>query len=329
MRRVVAACVGTALALGLLAADPSPVAAQAKVPRVGVISPLDPSASWFADGLRDGLKELGYVDGKTIALEFRWASGRFDRLPELAAELVRLDVDVIVAGVTQASLAAKAATRSIPIVMVGVGDPVAVGLVDSLARPGGNVTGTSTVAVDIVGKQFELLRELDPNLSRVGVLWNPANQAFQSLQAQQAESAARASGVALQFFAVTDPEDLQGTIATLQSANLQTVLILVDPLFTLHRYAIAKRLTDARLIAVSGVREFAESGGLMAYGASYIHASRRAAIYVDRILKGAKPAELPVERSDRFELVINLRTARQLGIDIPPALLARADEVIE
>jgi putative ABC transport system substrate-binding protein len=329
MRRRARAWAGLGLAAGLLAAAASAAWAQAKMPRVGVLSPIDPSVTWFADGLREGLRELGYVEGRTIALEFRWASGRFERLPELAADLVRSDVDVIVAGVTQASLAAKAATRSIPIVMVGVGDPVAVGLVESLARPGGNVTGTSAVAADVVGKQLELLKELDPSLARVGVLWNPANAAFQSLQLRQAELAGRASGVALRFVPVEAPEALEKAIATLRDESLKGVLVLADPLFSLHRQALTDLLAAGRLAAVSGGREFADGGGLMAYGPSYVHASRRAAMYVDRILKGARPAELPVEQSDRFELIINLRTARTLGVDIPPTLLTRADEVIE
>ena len=301
----------------------------AKVPRVGVLSAGDPSVPWLASELRNGLSELGYVEGRTIALEFRWAAGRLERLPELAAELVKLEVDVIVALVTQASLAAKAATRSIPIVMAGVGDPVAVGLVDSLAHPGGNITGTSSVVVDVVGKQFELLKELDPTLSRIGVLWNPANPAFQTLQVQQAELAGRASGIELRLLPVKAPEEFDAAFATLRGEKIRAVHALPDPLFSIHWRTIANLLAEGRLLAVSGIRDFADAGGLMSYGPSLRQASRRATVYVDRILKGAKPADLPVEQSDRFELVINLRTARMLGVEIPSALLARADEVIE
>jgi putative tryptophan/tyrosine transport system substrate-binding protein len=329
MRRHPAAWPAIILGVALLAATAAPAPAQTKVPRIGVLSPLDPGATWFSEGLRAGLADHGYVEGKTIQIEFRWAHGDFARLPALAAELVRLDVDLIVAGVTQASLAARTATRTIPIVMVGVGDPVAVGLVDTLARPGGNVTGTSTVAIDVVGKQFELLRELDPRLSRIGVLWNPTNSAFQSLQVRQAEHAAQASGVTLKFVETTESRDFEDAAQALRRDEIRAALILADPLFTIHRQVLADVLARGPLIAVSGSREFAEAGGLMAYGASYTHTSRRAAVFVDRILKGARPAEMPVEQSDRFELVVNLRTARLLGVDIPPTLLARADEVIE
>jgi putative ABC transport system substrate-binding protein len=316
-----------AVAVSLLAASPGP--AQTRVPRIGVLSPLDPGVTWFSEGLRAGLAEHGYVEGRTIEIEFRWAHGRFERLPELAAELVNLHVDVIVAGVTQASLAAKQATRSIPVVMVGVGDPVAVGLVDSLARPGGNVTGTSTIAIDIVAKQVELVKELAPQVSRVGVLWNPDNHAFQSLQVRQAENAARAAGLELRFVEARGPDDFMKAVSILRRENFEAALVLGDPIFTMHRQALAARLAEGRLIAVSGVREFAEAGGLVAYGASYSYTSRRAALFVERILKGAKPAELAVEQSDRFELVVNMRAARRMGIEIPPSILARADEVIE
>jgi putative ABC transport system substrate-binding protein len=321
---LVSACAGLALAIAAGSA-----AAQVKVPRVGVLSPLDPSVTWFDEGLRAGLRDHGYVEGVSIVLEFRWAHGQFERLPELAAELVRSNVDVIVAGVTQASLAAKEATRSIPIVMVAVGDPVAAGLVASLGRPGGNVTGTSASLIDTVGKQLELLKELEPTPSRVSVLWNPANPVFQSLQVREAELAGRSSGVSLRFVPIKAADEFAEAAARLRAEKTEAVLVLGDPLFSLHGRSLATTLVGAGLIAVSGTRGFAVDGGLMAYGPSFIHASRRAGAYVDRILKGAKPADLPVERSDRFELIVNLRTARLLGIEIPSMLLARADEVIE
>jgi putative ABC transport system substrate-binding protein len=329
MRHLARLWTGLVLGAGLLAASSFPAPAQTRIPRIGALSPLDPSVTWFADGLREGFRQLGYVEGKTIALDFRWAYGRFEHLPDLAAELVRLDVDVIVAGVTQASLAAQAATRTIPIVMVAVGDPIAVGLVASLAHPGGNITGTSTVAADIVGKQLELLRELDPGMSRVAVLWNPENTAFQALQVRQAELAGRASDVELLFFAARKPEELPEAVAVMQREKAKAVLVLADPLFNIHRKALAELLAKTRLPSISGFREFAAAGGLMAYSANYVHASRRAAVFVDRILKGARPAELPVEQADQFEFAVNLRTAQALEIELPPALLARADEVIE
>jgi putative ABC transport system substrate-binding protein len=316
------------LAVGALAA-PRPAAAQAaKIPRVGVLGPEDDS-TWVARGFRDGLAELGYVEGRNILVEYRWAHGQFGRLPELAAELVRLDVDVIVAAVTAASLAAKAATGTIPIVMVGVADPVGVGLVASLARPGGNVTGTSAMAAEIVGKQLELLKDTDPGLARVAVLWNPANAAFQALQVREAEAAGRRSGVELRFHEARAPAEFDVAFAAMRSEGARALLVLADPVFTRHREALVGLVARTRLLAVSGIRDFAEAGGPIAYGPNYLDSSKRAAAYVDKILKGARPADLPVEQSTRFELVVNLKTAKALGITVPQSILLRADEVIE
>ena len=330
MRRSILSLASVILALGAFSSPARDLAAQgAKVPLVGVLSPVDPTITWFAEGLREGLSELGYIEGQSIQIEYRWAQGRFERLPGLAAELVRLNVDVIVAGVTAASLAAKAATRTIPIVMVGVGDPVGVGLVGSLGRPGGNVTGTSNMTAEIVGKQLELLREVDPNVARVAVLWNPANTAFQALQLKEAEMAGQKSGIELQFLEARGLDDFDAAFAAVRREGTGSVLVLGDPLFTLHRDALARHIANDRLIAVSGIRDFAEAGGLMAYGPSYFHASKRAAVYVDKILKGAKPTELPIEQPTKFELIINLKTAKSLGLTIPPDVLVRADAVIE
>jgi putative ABC transport system substrate-binding protein len=259
----------------------------------------------------------------------RWAEGRFDRLPQLAAELVRLNVDVMVTAVTEASLAAKAATSTIPIVMAGVGDPVAVGLVASLARPGGNVTGTAGMSADLVGKQLELLKDIDPALSRVAVLWNPANAAFQALQVHEAETAARRTGMQLRFVEARDPSAFSDAFATIRREQVQALLILGDPVYRAHRDALAAHAMKQRLVAVSGTRAFVEAGGLAGYGPSFPDLSRRAATYVDKLLKGGKPADLPVEQPTRFELVVNLKTAKALGVTIPPTVLARADEVIE
>jgi putative ABC transport system substrate-binding protein len=318
------------LAAGTLSTAARPAAAQgSKIPLVGFLSPSDATASVWVRGFREGLMEQGYVEGRNIRVEYRLAHGRFDRLPELAAELVRLEIDVIVTVVTAASLAAKAATPTIPIVMAGVADPVGVGLVASLARPGGNVTGTSAMSAEIVGKQFELLKEADPGLARAAVLWNPANPAFQALQLRESEAAGRRSGVQLVRFEASGPGDFEAAFAAMRRDGLRALHVLPDALFVLHREALADFVSKHRLAAVSGFREFAEAGGLMAYAPSYLDASKRTAAYVDKILKGARPADLPVEQPTKFELVVNLKTAKALGITVPQSILLRADEVIE
>jgi putative ABC transport system substrate-binding protein len=303
-------------------------AQQPTTPVIGVLSP-EGSTTSAVEGLRAGLRELGYVDGRNVRFEYRWAQGRFDRLPDLAAELVRLNVDVIIAFVTQASLAAMRATATIPVVMVGVADPVGAGLIASLSHPGGNVTGTSSVAADIVGKQLALLKEINPKHSRIAVLWNPANSVFQTLQLKEAESSARTSGVELQLLEARTPNEFDAAFAALGSDGARALLILTDPLFAIHTHELVELSANKRLAAITGVRTFAEAGGLMAYGPSYFDLYKRAAAYVDKILKGAKPADLPVEQPTKFEFVVNLKTAKILGIDLPTSLLARADEVIE
>jgi putative ABC transport system substrate-binding protein len=299
-----------------------------KVARIGFLAPAAPDGA-FLPGFREGMRELGYIEGQTIHVEYRWAHGQFDHLPRLAEELVHPRVDVIVAIVTQASIAAQQATKEIPIVFVAVGDPVEAGLVASLAQPGGNATGTSGLSADVVGKQIELIREVDPKVSRIAALWNPANPVFQSLQVRQAEAAARAAGVELRLFEVGVASDFEQAFAAMRSESLNALMVLADPLFSLAYPELARLLVRDRVVAVTGAAEFVRAGGLMAYGPSYFHASKRAASYVDKILKGAKPADLPVELPTRFELVINLRTAKALGLSFPPSLLARADEVIE
>jgi putative ABC transport system substrate-binding protein len=245
----------------------------------------------------------------------------------MAADLVGLNVDVLVASLTQASLAAKKATAKIPIVMAGVGDPVAVGLVGSLARPGGNITGTSSVSSDVVGKQLELLKEVVPGVSHVAVLWNPANAAFQALQLGQAEQAARVAGFQLQLLEVRARDEIEAAFANIK--NTRAVAVLGDPLFALHSPMIAELALKNRLVTVSAGRELADAGILLTYGASLFEAHKRAAFYVDKILKGAAPADLPVEQPTTFEMIINLKTAKALGLAVPPSLLARANEVIE
>ncbi len=308
-----------------------PLAARAQQPAmsvIGLLSPEDPATS-YVDGLRAGLRKLGYVEGTNIRIEYRWARGRFDRLPDLAAELVRMNVNVIVTYVTQASLVAMKQTSSIPIVMVGVADPVGVGLVASLSHPGGNITGTSSVAADIVGKQVELLKEIVPEISRVAVLWNPANAVFQALQLKEAEASARATGVALQLLEARASNEFEAAFAAIDREGTPALIILVDPLFAIHTHTLVELTAKRRLAAVTGYRAFADAGGLMAYGPSYVDQYREAAGYVDRILRGAKPADLPVEQPTKFEFVINLKTAKALGLTVSLTLLARADELIE
>ncbi len=269
------------------------------------------------------------MEGQNIAIDYRWADGKFERLPELAADLVRLKVDVIVAVVTQASLAAKNATATIPVVMVGVSDPVESGLVASLARPGANVTGTSAMAAEIVGKQLGLLKETVPKIARVAALWNPANPVFQAHMLRETEATAKALRVKLQSLEARGPEEIDRAFARIAKERTRALLVLSDPVFTTHRGQIAELAVKHRLPAVSGATEFAEAGFLMSYGASYPESSRRAATYVDKILKGAKPADIPVERPIKFEFVINLKTAKEIRLTIPQWTLMKANKVIQ
>ncbi len=322
----------TVIAGGLLAA---PVAAEAqpagKVYRVGYLaagSRSDSQSQRSLDAFRQGLRELGYVEGQSIAIEYRWAEWKYERLPDLAAELVRLKVDVIVTGIVPAIQAAKQATRTIPIVMAVVVDPVATGLVASLARPGGNITGLSMIAPELVGKQLELLREVVPKVSRVAILWNPANPG-NAPQLQEAEVAARRLGVWPRPLEAQGPNEIDSAFAAMTRERAGALLVLVDSMLLSQRERIADLAAKSRLPAVYGLRAHAEVGGLMAYAANALDMYRRAAIFVDKILKGAKPADLPVEQPTKFELVINLKTAKALGLKIPQSLLLRADEVIQ
>ena len=321
------AFIGT-LTSGLLGAPLAGEAQQAgKVNRIGLLSPV--SQGLGIEAFREGLRTLGYVEKHNIVVEYRSAEGRFDRLPDLAAELVRLKVDVIVAVVTQASLAAKNATGTIPIVMLAVGDPVGAGLVASLARPGGNVTGTSVLAVEIAGKSLEMLKDFIPKLRVVAAIWNPANAVFQAQMVKETEVAARALGIQLQMFAARDSEEIDRAFEAVTRERAGALIVIVDPVFIAQRTRITALAAKSRLPSVSAFKEYAEAGGLMAYAANFSEPGRRAASYVDKILKGAKPADLPVEEATKFELVINLKTAKALGLMIPPSLLQRADQVIE
>ena len=278
--------------------------------------------------LGDTLRELGWIEGKNIAFERRYAENRLDRLPALAAELVDLKVDVIVAAGTLAPLAAKRATTTIPIVMTAAGDPVGSGLVPNLARPGGNVTGLSLMVPDLGGKRLELLKELLPRMSRVAVLWNAANP-YPALVFKETERAAQTLGIAVQSLEVQEPNDFGHAFEAAERHQPDALIMVEDPLTIDFRKQIADFALTHRLPAMNGFRQFVDAGGLMAYGASLSDLLRRAAGYVDKILRGAKPSDLPVEQPTKFELIINLKTAKALGIENPPMLLARADELIE
>ena len=320
------------VSVGLLA---TPLAVEAqqpgRVPRIGFLSVTSPSdRPPLLDAFRQGLRELGWVEGQNIVIDYRYAEGRVDRLPDLAAELVRLKVDLIVASAgTQAATAAKNATETIPIVMIAVRDPVGTGLIASLARPGGNVTGVSgSAGLEIVAKQLELLKETVPKIRRVAILSNPAN-AYHQLAIREVNVAARSLGVQLQLLEARGPNEFDGAFAAMATERVGALLVLSDAIFNSHRTRLADLAARSRLPAAYGVRESVEAGGLMSYGPSFLDLYRRSAAYVDKILKGAKPADLPVEQPTKFELVINLKTAKALGLTIPPSLLQRADQVIE
>jgi putative ABC transport system substrate-binding protein len=302
---------------------------QSRIRRIGYLATADPAATrGLREALREGLRERGYVEGQNIAIEYRWTEGTIERLAELAAELVRLNVDLIFAWATPAALAAKQATSTLPIVFVGVSDPVASGLVASLARPGGNVTGVSNIAGDLMGKLVELLVQVVPGFSRFAALGNGSNVATAVLL-RETETAARSLGLQLQVVDIRAPEDFESAFATISRARVMGVVIMPDPIFISQRQRIADLAIKNRLPTLFARRENAEAGGLISYGPSLPDQFRHATSYVDRIFKGAKPAELPVQGPIKFELVINLKTAKALGLTIPQSLLLRADEVIQ
>ena len=312
--------------LGTAAAQP-----PEKVSQVGYINPGSPSDQLRQrrfEAFRQGLRELGYVEGRNIAIDSRWAEGKDDRYPTLAADLVRLKVDVIVTLGGAATKATQQVTRTIPIVMSLVNDPVGSGLVPSLARPGGNVTGTSLMAPDLVGKQLGVLKEIVPNVSRVAVLRQPGNPAS-AAQLREAEATARTLGIRLQTFEARNPQEIDSAFTAMTREGAGALVILTDSIFTNQRGQIADRAAQRRLPAVFGNSEHVVAGGLIGYSASFLDLERRAAVFVDKILKGAKPGDLPIEQPTKFELVINLKTAKALGLTIPQSLLLRADQVIE
>jgi putative ABC transport system substrate-binding protein len=302
-----------------------------QVPKVGYISPgssSDPARSRRFEAFRQGLRDLGYMEGQSIALEPRWAEGKYERYPALASDLVRSKVDVIVAVGGAATQAAKRATMTIPIVMSVVIDPVGSGLVASLAHPGGNLTGTSMMAPDLVGKELEVLKELVPKASRVAVLWNPGNPGSPP-QLRQAAAVARALGVELQRVEARNPQEIDSAFAAMTRERAEALVILVDAIFTNQVRQIADRAAESRLPSIYGQREYTEAGGLMVYSSNPLDLERRAATFVARILRGAKPADLPIEQPSKFDLIINLKTAKALGLMLPSSLLLRADQVIE
>jgi ABC-type uncharacterized transport system substrate-binding protein len=322
-----------ALGSAVLAAPPTLFAQQqqAKAPRIGFLHPAVPqnNTSPFLEDFRDGLRKLGYVEGKNLQLEIRWGEGKLERLPALAAELVRLNVDVIVAMTSPSVLAAKQATRTIPIVMPLSSDPVADGLVASLARPGGNITGLSMMAPELGAKRLQLLKEVFPNLLRpIAVIWNP-DYAGMVARFRQTELAAPAAGMGVRSVEVRNSGELERALETMGRDRPDALVLLADPLTLSQRLRIVEFAAEARLPAIYEHSQFVEAGGLMSYGPDVSELIRRAATYVDKILKGAKPADLPVERPTKFELVINLTSAKALGITIPQSVLLQADRVIK
>ena len=310
----------------------APLAAQVPQagsgPRVGFLFYRAPGRSPELDAFRQGLRDLGYIEGQNVTIEYRFASGQLGRLPELAAELVRLKPDVILAPGTPASLAAKRATSTIPIVFAGVADAVGSGLVATLARPGGNATGLTSISAALGGKRLELLKVLVPKATRVAVLYNPTDQSNVLVLAEIQESS-RALGLTLQPLAVREPGEFEAAFAAMPREHVQALFVAAGALTTENRKRLVGLAAKSRIPAMWGERQFVEAGGLMSYAVNFYDEVRRAATYVDKILKGAKPADLPVEQPTMFELIINLRTAKALGQTVPPSLLSRADQIIE
>ncbi len=317
----------SASALGLAVASlPARGQTSGAVPRIGV---LVPGAGVSESGFMRGLRELGYVDGKNIVVERRSAEGDFSRLPALAAELVRLKPHLIVSIVTQASIAAKEATSSIPIVIVAVGDPVAAGLVGNVARPGGNITGTSGLSHAVVGKQLELVRQVLPRAEHLWISWNPSNAVFMQQQLGEALIASSRLRMRANPVSARSLDELERTFAAAASERPDAMLILLDALTIANRARLAELGIAHRLPMFSSTRQMAEAGVLGTYGADLVEAGRRAAPYVQKILRGAKPGDLSIELPTKFELVLNLKTAKALGLTIPQSLLVRSDELIQ
>jgi putative ABC transport system substrate-binding protein len=303
-----------------------------KVPRIGYLVVNLAVSPHQHEAFRQGLRDLGYVEGRNVVIEYRSAEGKFERLPALAAELVALKVDVIVtAAGTFVALAAKQATKSLPIVFIGAGDPVTDGLVPSFAKPGSNVTGLSTLGPELIGKRLEQLKQAVPGVSHVAFLWQPgaSGERTEKDMLKGAEVAARALGVRLQFVEARGPADFDRAFSDMTRARADALTVLTTPVFGTERRRLVDLAAKNRLPTVFPFREYVDAGGLMSYGPSLADMFRRAATYVDKILKGAKPGDLPVEQPTKFEFVVNLKTAKALGLTIPQSVLARADQVIE
>jgi putative ABC transport system substrate-binding protein len=316
----------------LLAAPFAAEAQQAaKIARIGWLAGNLTASPHLREAFRQGLRDLGYVEGRNVVIEYRDAEGKLERLPALATELVALNVDVIMVGGTRAALAAKQATKTVPIVFASAVDPVMDGLVASLARPGGNVTGLSALAPELVGKRLELLKQVVTGVSRVTVLWEPGSLGERTERdiLKEAEVAARALGVRLQLVEARGPEDFDRAFSDMTRARAGALIALGGTMFLIERRRLVDLAAKNRLPAMYPLREFVDAGGLMSYGPNNVDLFRRAATYVDKILKGAKPGDLSVEQPTKFELVINLKTAKDLGLTIPQSVLARADEVIQ
>jgi putative ABC transport system substrate-binding protein len=300
-----------------------------KVPRIGYLAALDPaSESARSEAIRLALRELGYIEGQNIAIEYRYAEGKRDRLPKLVAELVRLKVDVIFATSTTIAGIAKKATQTIPIVFYSAADPVASGLVNSLARPGGNLTGFASIAAELAGKRLQLLKEAVPKLSRVAILWERKNQGSEESW-KESQGAARELGLQIHSMTVNSPDNFESAFNEAIKARSDALAVTLSASFSSYQKHIVSLATNHRLPAIYTREEFVGNGGLMSYGADQDAPFKRIAVVIGRLLKGTKPAEIPVEQPTKFELVINLKTAKQIGLTIPPNVLARADKVIK
>ena len=300
-----------------------------KVHRIGFLGGSTASAyASFIDAFQQGLRDLGYVEGKTLLIEHRYGDGKLERLPDLSAELVRIGVDVIVVSGAQAISQVKSATRTIPVVMTTIEDPVAMKIVDSLSHPGGNITGLTNLAPELSGKRLEMLQETLPKISRVAVMW-PPDATGAVVTFKETEIAARALGIPLQPLKVRSPKDFDNAFNTARTVRADALIVLQSALTNAHRKLIMDLALKNRLPTMCTQKEYVETGGLMTYGVDTSDLYRRAAVFVDKILKGAKPADIPVEQPKKFEFIVNLKTAKQIGLTIPPNVLARADRVIK
>ena len=314
---------------GVAVTWPLAASAQSKTPRIGFMGNSTAALEAnLVDAFREGLREHGYEEGRNIVIEYRWADGEYERFPALVAELIAAKVEVIVTAGTPAALAMKKATTTVPLVMVAVGDPVGSGLVPSLARPGANLTGLSSVAPDLEGKRLQLLREVVPALSHVAMFINSLNP-FHVSSMRQARAAAQTMGIKLQLHDIRKSEDLDDAFAAIRKERPDAVLILADRVFLHNRERMIDLTKEQRLPNVNAYKELVEVGGLMSYGPSYEDMHKRAAIYVDKILKGAKPADLPIEQPSKFTFIVNLKAAKALGVTVPSQLLGLADELID